>query len=166
MHMKKSLNRILTFPKSYLEWAGFHIKELKPRFLVRICADAVAAMTYSFVSIAFIWIQKADLVVFGLNLLCLFRAMINNTILASEVTSKRKKTDITQKQKTNKYYHVKAGFLMVCFVFSVVIWTILIYESNNTTILIRFFASVSILLVLINDGENMAVCAYNASIES
>lgn len=163
--MKKSSKKISTFPKSYLEWAGFSIKALKPRFLGRISADAVAAMIYSFASVVLIWIQHADLVVFGLNILCLFRAIINNTILASEVTLKSKNPDIAHKQKKNRYYHVKAGFLITCFVFSVVIWTVLLYEGNNTTILIRFFASISILLVLINDSENMAVCAYNASIE-
>lgn len=153
------------FLKKYLAWAGFDLKEQKARFVIRLFFDFIAAVVYSGVSIWLIIVQQADLVVLGLNILCLLRAVISSTISASEVTNKSKNIDIESNCEKNSHYHKKAEFLAITFFYATMVWAALLYEGNESSILIKLFASLAIGTVLINDIENMIACAYNATVE-
>lgn len=163
--MKEKIKKVLMIPRNYLEWAGFVLKEQKARFLIRIVVEIIAATAYSVISIALIAMQRADTVVLGLNILCVLRALLSNTVCASEVTIKSQTSDIECKREKNSHYHIKAKLLTVFWLMIVITWTVLIYEKNATTILIKIFASLSVGAVCLNDWENALVLAYNASIE-
>lgn len=164
------------FFKKYLERVGFDLKAQKARFSIRLWVDTMAATTYSIVSILLIAFQKADLVVLGLNILCLLRATINSMICASEVTNRIRGSDIEKKHTINNHYRFRAGILTMSFIYTTIVWSLLsFYEyigelyygssSDNVIIsLIKVLTSIAILLVLYNDIENNLVCAYDASI--
>ena len=151
--------------KKYLRWAGFTLKAEKARFVVRFWMDMAVVTIYSVICIILIWIQQADGIVLGLNILCLLRAIISNTILASEVTKKNEKSDIEEKREKNGHYHSKALMMAVFFVIAVSVFVILWYEKNSASFVIKFLAILAIAVVMLNDWEANIVYAYNASIE-
>lgn len=164
------------FLRKYLKRVGFDLKVQKARFSIRLWVDTMAAATYSFVSIGLIVLQKADLVVLGLNILCLLRATINSMICASEVTNRIRGSDIEDKRTVNSHYRFRAGILTMAFIYTFIVWFLLsffehmgklYYESSSDNViiwLIKIITSIAIVLVLYNDLENNLVCAYDASI--
>lgn len=148
-----------------MEWAGFVLKEKRARFLFRTILEIITAAMYTAISILLIAIQQADIVVLGLNILCVLRALLNNTMCASEVTIKSQTLDIECKREKNSHYHVKAKVFAVFLILVVITWVTLVYEKNGSTLLIKIFAALSIFVVFLNDWENALVYAYNASIE-
>lgn len=166
-YMREKIKRLSATPKKYLEWAGFDVYEQKAKFVRRSFADVIVALIYSSVSILLIVMQQADIIVLGLNILCLFRALISNTVSASEVTIKKNQlSDIEKKHERNSHYHNKARILATLLFFIVIIWWVLIYEKNFSTLLIKIFAGIAIFAVFLNDCEDNVVYAYNASIEA
>ena len=173
---KSAMQCVGEYFKRYLKWFGFALEE-NARFGLRIWADSIAAATYSAVSIVLIVVQKADLVVLGLNILCLFRATINSTICASEVTNMIRKADIESKCTVNNHYRTRGAVLLLSLLYTSLLWIILsfsksagqlYYESEAGTALIwliKAFASLAILFVLYNDLENNLVHAYGAYIK-
>ncbi len=164
MHYPKVFFRHI-IPKQHLQLLGFILEREKARFRGLLFFDVIVALIYSGCSIYLIAKQKADLIVLGLNILCLLRATINNAIKSSEITNKYKTADIAQKVKNFSYYHIKTAVLASFFVSDVIVWVVLSSEPNNITELIKILTYIAIGLVWLNDWENASVYAYSADIK-
>lgn len=157
--------KCLSLPKKYLIWAGFNLEYDKADYLIEIWVDIILATIYTGVSILLMWneaVDKEDLIVFGLNILCLGRAMINNFINAKEVTETR--INLQQRREGNSHYHLNLRAIGTFLFIALITWCILFFEENSS-ILIRVFASLAMAVVLFNDYENNIVHAYHASIK-
>lgn len=149
--------------RRYLEWANFDIGEGKPRYKVRLWIDALLARAYTVFSVILIWIQAADMAVFGLNTICLFRSLIHNTLNASEITASR---NVEEKHEQYSHYHVKVLILFVSAVLFGIVWILLgIEKSANVGLLIKVFASIAIGIICLNDLEELVIYAYSATIK-
>lgn len=172
--MYKKNHQFLQLPKKYLVQVGFVLNEPRAHFVKRLFSDTLAAAIYSITSIVLIMIQKADLVVLALNILCLFRATMHNTICATKITDKSQSVGIDKQKCAKYYYHIKAAVLASTFFFDTLVFCIILYDKtfnisdaspqNNFTLFIKIFASIPIILVLCNDIENNLICAYDATI--
>lgn len=163
--MRRIIAKIDVLVQSYLRKVGFTIRNEKPKYVKRLWSDGIAAIIYSVVSIVLICFEEADVIVLMLNILCLFRATISNTISASQVTCRNDEVDIADQQgKVYKYYHLKATAYAAGFFFIVLAWVILLNSNGESNILIKIYSSVAIGAVLLNDIENDFVCAYEAMI--
>lgn len=160
--MRGKIEKIIHAPKRYLERVGFTIRQNKAKYVKRLWLDGLSAIIYSAISVYMICIQEADIIVLLLNIFCLFRATINNTISASQVTIRNDEVDITIKGKIYIYYHLKAAGYIIGFFFMVISWVFL-YASGPHP-LIKFYSIIAIGAVLFNDLENNFVCAYDAII--
>lgn len=156
--------KILKAPKRYLEKVGFIIRENKAKYVKRLWADGVTAIAYSGISAFLIVIQEADIIVLFLNILCVLRATINNTISASQVTFRNDYVDIIEIGRKYKYYHIKATLLAIHFILLVVIWVVFYSNGGGSPLWIKIYSIIAIGTVLFNDLENDFVCAYDAVI--
>lgn len=148
-----------------MQFVGFSINESKARYLLRSWFDFIAVIIYAIGSIYAIWKAEADLVVLGLNSLCLLRSGISNSFFASEVTKKYKKLDIEASVGRNSHYHISAAVLLFLSFLIIGTWWMLYYELGESNNIIKSYSSFAILMVLFNDIEKNVVYAYNASIE-
>lgn len=71
------------------------------------------------------------MIVLGLNIICLLRVLIQNTISASEVTELKRKAGIQEKHEDNSHYHIKECVICVVFSTTVVFWGALFIEPSN-----------------------------------
>lgn len=163
--MREVKAKIFSAPKRYLDWVGFSIREKQAKFVKRLWGDGLAAVAFSGISIFLICSQQADKIVLMLNTFCLFRAMISNTISASQVTLRNDETDIVKENRKYVYYHIKATALIVSFIFIVIALVVLWSDKeSNAGSLVKSFSILAIGAVLFNDLENDFVCAYDAII--
>lgn len=130
------------------------------RYSLRLTGNACLLLIYSMISIILLWLQSADLIVLGLNILCLFRSALTNTVNASEVNDSRSIDDITINRYT--YYHIKSAVTIVASVFAFIVWCSLVFEHN--TLLTKVMATFMILLVCANDCEDIAIYAFKATV--
>lgn len=147
---------------NYLIWANFTLGRDTPRYKKRLYVDALLAIAYAIISVVLIWLQKADMIVLGLNIICLLRVLIQNTISASEVTELKRKAGIQEKHEGNSHYHIKECVICVVFSITVVFWGALFIEPSN--LFTKLLATIAILIVCCNDCENIVIYAYDASI--
>ena len=162
--MRGIIKKIASAPKSYLERVGFTIRENKAKYVKRLWGDGLAAVAFSVISIVLICFREADMIVLTLNILCLFRTMLNNTISATKITLRNDGVDIVDKNKNYVYYHVKAAVYAAGLICITVAWVSLFWSEGNSNLLIKLFSILPIIAVLFNDLENDFVCAYGAII--
>lgn len=163
-YMEEKVQRALALPKIYLEYVGFALED-RARFQSRLIIDMGVAFIYSFVSIFLIWKQNTTLVVLILNVLCLTRSMIGNTISASEITLRAHKTDIEAKLERNSHFHKKSIALAVAWVF---LLTFIISSFIDQIVFsspVKAYASLTLIIVLLDDWERDFVNMYNAVIK-
>ncbi len=156
--MKEKLRR-------YLEWANFNIiRNTTPKYQIPLLVDFLAAFLYTAVSIILIWKQEASTIVYLLNILCLFRALMNNIINASKVTDSNIDVDVEtyKKHEGNSHYHNKVTLLGTIFFMAMLLLILLLKEPSDC--IIKTFASLFIAVVFINDCEDIIICAYGAEI--
>lgn len=168
------MQRALALPKMYLKYVGFALED-RARFQCRLIIDMGVAFIYSFVSIFLIWKQTATLVVLILNVLCLTRSMIGNTISASEITLRARKIDIEAKLERNSHFHKKSIALAVAWVFlltfiiSSFIDQVVVFSSFVDQMAVsspvKTYASLTLIIVLLDDWERDFVNMYNAVIK-
>ena len=101
------------------------------------------------------------MIVLGLNIICLLRALIENTISAAEVTDSKRKTGIQEKHEGNSHYHYKECIMCVIFLLTVIFWIGLFIEPSN--LFTKLLATIAIFVVCCNDCENIVIYAYDAS---
>ena len=144
--------------KRHLIWAEFDFKYSCPRYTIRLWIDAVFAILYTIISIVVIFMQKADMIVLSLNTLCLFRTFIHNTISASEVTDTR---SVDSKCGRFNYYHIKAALIFGAALIYGLVWCCLKYSVVDWVI--RVFASVALVVVLLDDLDELIIYAYGCT---
>lgn len=102
--------------KSYLEWANFNkIRNTPPKYIAPLLLDFFIALLYAFASIVLICIQDASIIVFGLNIVCLLRAILSNIVNASKVTESKCDVAVNKKHEGNSHYHYKVCILGTVF---------------------------------------------------
>lgn len=148
--------------KEHLIWANFDLGLQVPRYKKRLWIDSFAILAYTIISIEEIWRQNADMVVLLLNILCLFRALIKNTIDAADVTKLKSKTQIEGNYVKHNYYHLRICITGVAFAMAAAIYATLFIESSN--MVTKMLATLSILIVCINDIDNTIIYAYDAGV--
>lgn len=126
--------------------------------------DAVSAMAYSIGSIICIWGDVSSFAVLTLNWLCLWRAFFDNFFNAVQITKLKKTAEVIDKPKEFTYYHIKAGAIILLVIVLFMIAVTLVFEKNNSTNVLRVISSISIIIVLWNDLDNILIRAYNAHI--
>lgn len=147
----------------YLEWAHFNsIRNPTPKYKIPLLANFLAAFSYTIISIVLICKQEASIIVYGLNILCLFRTLISNIINASKVTDSGTGAKICEKHEGNSHYHLKVCFLGAIFFVATILLLLLINEPSAP--IIKTFASICVAIVFIDDCEDVIVCAYGAEI--
>ena len=148
--------------KDYLEWANFNIKNPSPQYKLPLLCDFSVALLYTAISIVLICMQKASVIVYGLNILCLVRALISNIISASKVTNSIVGAEIDKKHEGNSHYHIEVYILGSVFFMAMLLLLALLKEQSG--LIIKLFTSLVIVVVFVNDCEDMVVCAFDAEI--
>lgn len=148
--------------KAHLIWANFELGLDEPRYKRRLWVDSFAVLAYSLTSIVEIWQQNADMIVLVLNILCLFRALLKNTMDAADATKTKCKTPINGNHAKHNYYHLKVGITGIAFAMASAICVALFIESSN--IVTKLLATIAIFVVCMNDIDNTVIYAYDANI--
>lgn len=146
--------------KKYLKSRGFELKDGKLQYKVRLRSDFFAAMVYAIASSILICIQEADLIVLGLHILCEYRALINNTITASEVTKAKEGAGIHK--KCSSHFSNKAVILSALLFMAVLSWCLLWIDFSS--LFVKTLAIIAIITVFLNDTDNIVILAYNAKL--
>ncbi len=146
--------------KTYLIGRGFELKSVTFQYKVRLRCDFLVAIVYAIVSSILIVVQEADLIVLGLNILCSFRALISNTINASEVTKAKESADINK--RCSSHYRDKAFILGTFSLMATVSWCLLLFDRSS--LLVKGIAIIAVLVVFVNDTDNIVIYAYNAKL--
>ena len=145
--------------RKYLKRRNFKMGSEMSQYKKRLLLDFIAALVYGTVSVVLICIQEAALVVLGLNILCIFRALMSTTISASEVTKKMEGAEVDK--TCSSHYREKAILLGAFFFFAVVILVLLLFDFS--IVFTKVFASLAIGVTFLNDTDNI-ICAYNAKL--
>lgn len=154
--------------RRYLKWIGFNKQVDKPQYLLRNIMDIIAAFLYSVISINCIKNDEASMVVLFLNLLCMCRTILKNTVKSSEMTDSIKELlcleDLEQKV-IGKYHYYHKG--MVQITVGVVILLIMIPLNFNIKeeLLIKWLTYIIIAMIFFDDLENACVSIFHAYIE-
>lgn len=158
------ITNLANYVKRYLRWAQFELSNEFASYKWRLWIDIIFNALYTGTSIFFIFKQRSDVVVLALNLICLFRELIDTTIRASEITKiKRAHIKSRYRVEVNSHYHIKAIILGAMGFLAFSILGILMSEDiADTSIVTKIFASITILSVFFSNCENNAVTAYNA----
>ena len=145
----------------FLRYLNVHFRtELSEmRYKFRNILDIAVVFGYSVISLICIWIDTASFIVALVNLLCLFRAFLDNSINASLVT-KSIKPAVIGNVKIYNYYHLKAFGMFILVLFMLIIAIML--AINKEYFLLKLIPTISIFVVLWNDLENILIRAYNA----
>ncbi|MCI8370871.1 MAG: hypothetical protein HFI75_00455 [Lachnospiraceae bacterium] len=148
--------------KAHLIWANFELRLDEPRYKIRLWVDSFAILAYTIISIVEIWRQNADMIVLLLNILCLFRALLKNTMDAADSTKLKYKTPIEGNHAKHNYYHLKVGITGIAFAMAAAICAALFIESSN--MVTKLLATISIFVVCMNDIDNTVIYAYDADV--
>lgn len=81
-----------------------------------------------------------------------------------QITKLKKTAEVIDKPKEFTYYHIKAGAIILLVIVLFMIAVTLAFEKNNSTNVLRVISSISIIIVLWNDFDNILIRAYNAHI--
>lgn len=154
--------------KQYLKWANFTLGSETPRYCNILWSDAMFAFIYSAVSLVLIWIQGTDVVALGLNILCMFRAMLNNRLNEYKVVEL---SNIENNSIKYSHYHTEAIVICVAIIYSAVVWVVFMLNfikamslSSSETIIIKIFTTIAILIVFASDLEDIIVEAFSATV--
>lgn len=148
--------------KIYLKRKKFILGIDTPRHSKILWTDAIVAFIYSAVSMILIWLDGADVIVLGLNILCLIRAIISNKLNEYD-------TD------TEKYNRYSIRIIIICMAafYSIVVWCILMLEfikaipiSMISIYILKIFTTIAILVVLGNDWEDIVIYAFSATVHT
>jgi hypothetical protein len=161
--MEKDKNNCSVFLK-YLRIIHFETNQVKMQYKKMNWTDAALAMTYSIGSIICIWGDVSSFAVLALNWLCLWRTFFDNFFNAVQITKLKKTAEVIDKPKEFTYYHIKAGAIILLVIVLFMIAVTLAFEKNNSTNVLRVISSISIIIVLWNDFDNILIRAYNAHI--
>lgn len=161
--MKKDKNNSSVFLE-YLRIIHFETNQVEIQYKKMNWIDAALAMAYSIGSIVCIWGSISSFAVLALNWLCLWRAFFDNFFNAVQITELKKTTKVADKPKGFTYYHIKAGAIILLVMVLSIIAVTLAVEKNYSTNVLRVISSISIIIVLWNDLDNILIRAYNAHI--
>lgn len=155
--------------KIYLKHKNFIPGINIPRHSKILWTDAVIAFIYSAVSVILIWLNIADIIVLGLNILCLFRAMISNKLSEYEIIES---SDIENDFSKYSRYHIRIIIICIVTIYSILIWSIFVLKPTLVTtileigVLIKSSTSIAILVVLGNDWEDIVIYAFDATVRT
>lgn len=153
---------ILKGIKRYLKWAGFKLRDEELKYKKRILCEGICEASYSFFSILLICLNEADLIVMWLNLICLLRIVIHNSIYVTE-TSKELEY-LNGKQRIFTYYHLKMAVVIAAVLVFAIFFAGTVIRSRDCGSAMKII-SVSInILILFDSCEELAVYGYGASI--
>ncbi len=159
--------------KNHLKRAHFTLGQetLKHNRIVWI--DIFFAFVYSLVSLYSIWTQKVDVIVLGLNILCVIRAIISNELSACKITDLIETSGNIENTYAGGYnhYHYEAIGMCLTTVYSIIVWLVLLLATINVNTsskelicICRIFASITIFIVFVSEFEDILVYAYDAKV--
>lgn len=144
----------------YLSKVGFKLSS-NTRYLKRNLTDIVLSFVYSAISVGCVVMDKASLLVFFLNSLCMCRVIIRNTIESSKLTNilNKELQDETSNQSVTsnnmnlgKFYPYRKGIgQIVITAFSHIVIIIAFYDASM--LIPKFLTSTLIIFVWLDDVE-------------
>lgn len=147
--------------KRYLVWAGFELKNREVEYKKRLICEGICDALYSFTSILLICLNEADYIVMWLNLICLLRVIIHNSIYGT-VTTKELEY-LNRKQKIFTYYHLKMAVVIAATIAFAIITAGVVISSRDCGQEIKIISIFVILVILFDNCEELAVFGYGAS---
>lgn len=146
----------------YLKWAGFKLKGGGVKYKRQLLYEGICEALYSFFSILLICLNEADLIVMWLNLICLVRIIIHNSIYVTE-TSKELEC-LNRKQKIFHYYHLKMAVVIAAILVFAIMFADTVVRSLDCGPIIKMISVLINVLILFNNCEELAIYGYDASI--
>lgn len=151
--------------KKWLLKVGFKIQSEKPQYKIRLLIEAISIIAYTIISIVLVCKQNASFIVLGLNILCVFRILIHNTInaSASKVRSKDRRKNISDNLQNFCYYHIKVAVMAVTEGILLIVFGCLLFEKgSNAPAVIKALAILALGLVCVDECDEKIIYAYNA----
>lgn len=148
--------------EKYLLWLRLERGENTPQFVKRLWADFGVAFIYGVVNLYLTWMQRTDLVILGLNMICLFRAIIGNTINIDKMKIDSTDPINIEHYEGNTHFHIKNYILIPFFVMAnIFLGTIIAGHLDGNNEIVKWLITFLIILVFWNEGEEMLFCAYD-----
>lgn len=154
--------------RKYLKNAGFNVQSERPQYLVRNIMDIVVAFIYSMISIGCVINDEASILVLFLNILCMCRTILRNTIKSSEMTDTIRKImeseDLEQKA-IGKYHYYHKGLVQITLGVTILLIMIPMNFNVMEEIIVKLLTYVIIGMIFLDDLENTCVSIFGAYIE-
>lgn len=153
----------------YLSKVGFKLAD-KTTYLKRNIADILVAFVYSALSIGCVIADKASLLVFFMNDLCMCRIIIKNTIESSKLTDVLKErleddglSDYISVKNFGKFhFYIKGCVQVVIAALSLLLMFLIWFDTS--ILITKVFTCFLILFVWLDDLESACVNIWSAEI--